>query len=276
MKCAKSRKVSLKCAKIQLLIVRAGSSHGCQLRPALHRAGSVRQVDRAGKGPAKVLIDLGPSQTVSGESVRLAGPGTTTDDASLGKPKLNDVGAMVAFGPEIIPLLPVVVPVMAIMQVFPGEKVLLHKDVSVVAHVGENVAVDPGKLKSAQAQFRKSLRAVEMFSCFSYAAGAPAPNGDLDGAIKGCQQALVSEPNSFYLPYLHFKTASLFLEKRDFVHAIPEYRTVVQLDPKDERFRIGLVNALEDSGDLDTAFVEIKEAIRLWLDWPYFHYLLGR
>src|SRR5712692_4622791 len=34
--------------------------------------GSVRQVDRTGKGPAKVLIDLGPTQTISGEIVRLA------------------------------------------------------------------------------------------------------------------------------------------------------------------------------------------------------------
>ena len=42
--------------------------------------GSVRQVDGTGKGPAKVVIDLGPTQTISGETVRLTGPGETKDD----------------------------------------------------------------------------------------------------------------------------------------------------------------------------------------------------
>src|SRR6266849_7324838 len=55
--------------------------------------GSLRQVDRTGKGPAKVLIDLGPAQTITGEMVRLIGPGTTKDDASLGddRPRLKDL-----------------------------------------------------------------------------------------------------------------------------------------------------------------------------------------
>ncbi len=59
--------------------------------------GSVRQVDQTGRGPAKLLIDLEPTQTITGEMVRLTGPGTTKDDASLGgKPRLKDVPGIVA------------------------------------------------------------------------------------------------------------------------------------------------------------------------------------
>src|SRR6266852_1824437 len=239
--------------------------------------GSVREVDQTGRGPAKLLIDLEPTQTITGEMVRLTGPGTTKDDASLGgKPRLKDVPGIVAWGPEIIPVLPVVVPVLAVMELFPGKKVLLHKDASAVARVAENVALDAAKLKTGQAQFRESLRGRKMASCIFYGAKSSAQGRDLDGAIKDCQQALTLEPDSSYLPYLHLQIARLFLEKGDFVHAIPEYRTAVQLHPKDESFRIGLVNALEDSGDPDAALAEIKEAIPIWPERPYFHYLLGR
>ena len=239
--------------------------------------GSVRQVDQTGRGPAKLLIDLESTQTITGEMVRLTGPGTTKDDASLGgKPRLKDVPGMVAWGPEIIPVLPAVVPVLAVMELFPGKKVLLHKDASAVAHVVENVALDAAKLKAGQAQFRESLRGRKMVSCIFYGAESSAQGRDLDGVIKDCQQALALEPDSSYLPYLHFRLAELFREKPDFVHAIPEYRIAVQLDPKDAGFRRGLVNALDDSGDLDAALAEIKEAIPIWPERPYFHYLLGR
>ncbi len=239
--------------------------------------GSVRQVDQTGRGPAKLLIDLEPTQPITGEMVRLTGPGTTKDDASLGgKPRLKDVPGMVTWAPQIIPVLPMVVPVLAVMELFPGKKVLLHKDASAVAHVAENVALDAAKLRAGQAQFRESLRGRTMASCIFYGAESSVQGRDLDGAIKECQQALTLEPDSSYLPYLHLQIARLFLEKGDFVHAIPEYRTAVQLHPKDESFRIGLVNALEDSGDPDAALAEIKEAIRIWPDDSYFHYLLGR
>ena len=75
---------------------------------------------------------------------------------------------------------------------------------------------------------------------------------------------------------LHLELAGLYREKHDFVHAISECRTAVQLDPEDERTRIGLISTLQDSGDLDAAIAESKEAIRIWPDRPYFHYLLGR
>lgn len=115
-----------------------------------------------------------------------------------------------------------------------------------------------------------------MACCIFYGAESSVQGRDLDGAIKECQQALTLEPDSSYLPYLHLQIASLFVEKGDFVHAIPEYRTVVQIHPNDESFRIGLINALEDFGDPDAALAEIKEAIRIWPDDSYFHYLLGR
>jgi Flp pilus assembly protein TadD len=237
--------------------------------------GSIREVDQTGKAPAELLIDLEPTRTITGEIVRLTGPGTTKDDASLGgKPSLKDVPGMVGWGPEIIPVLPIVVPVIAVMELFPGKKVLLHKDNQVVAHVAENVALDAAKLKAGQAQFRESLRGRKMASCIW--AGSPGQGRDLDGAIKDCQQALTLEPDSSYLPLLHLQIARLFLGKDDFVHAIAEYRTAVQLDPKEESFRIGLVNALEDSGDPDAALAEIREAIRIGPDDAYLHYLLGR
>ncbi len=46
--------------------------------------GSLRQVDRTGKGPAKVIVDLGPAQTVSGEMARLASTGTSASDQPHG------------------------------------------------------------------------------------------------------------------------------------------------------------------------------------------------
>ena len=186
--------------------------------------GSVRQVDQTGRGPAQLLIDLEPTQTITGEMVRLTGPGTTKDDASLGgKPRLKDVPGIVAGGPEFIPVLAVVVPVLAVMELFPGKKVLLHKDASVVAHVAENVALDTTKLKAGQAQFRGSLLGRKMASCLFYGARWFAQGHDLDGAIKDCQQALTLEPDSSYLPYLHCALGRALELKGDLQAALREY-----------------------------------------------------
>jgi hypothetical protein len=72
--------------------------------------GSVRQVDKTGKGPAKVLIDLGPTQTISGEMVRLAPVGTkeTKDEIDI------------TFAADFPPI----IPVFLVMNLF-GKKALL-------------------------------------------------------------------------------------------------------------------------------------------------------
>jgi hypothetical protein len=188
--------------------------------------GSIRQVHQTGKGPAELLIDLESTQTITGEMVRLTGPGTTKDEASLDdKPRLKDIPGIVALGPEIIPVLPVVVPVLAVMEVFPGRKVLLHKDASAVAHVAENVALDSAKLKAGQAQFRESLRGRMMASCIFYGAKSSAQGRDLDEAIKDCQEALILEPDSFFLPYLHCALGRALELKGDLEAALREYLT---------------------------------------------------
>ena len=58
--------------------------------------------------------------------------------------------------------------------------------------------------------------------------------------------------------------------------AVSECRTAVQLSPDDERARIGLISTLTDSGDFDSALAEAREAVRMWPERPYFHYLFGR
>ncbi len=118
--------------------------------------GIFRRIEHTGKGPAKVLIDLGPARTVSGEMVRLAWKGTTT-----ASDQPYSVADAVSVGAEIPPIIPVLV-VMSLFQ----KKVLLDKDagcgwfgylggcgVWVVAHVAENVALDPAKQQAAQAEY---------------------------------------------------------------------------------------------------------------------------
>ena len=301
--------------------------------------GSFRRVDHTGNGPAKVLIDPGPAKTVSGETVGLAWVGVT--------PKSDRASTMGAVGYVDEPLaLPIVVPVLAVVTLF-EKKVVLDKDagcgwfgwlgdcgVWVVAHVAEDVALDPGKQKVALEQYIANRKAAQAELCqllvspdsanwermvsLARRSGLGDSNkaallrraGDLDGAIEEYQQLLASRQDlpcsdeypelssDAYLLFvlvpavpeqraqliklfksssanLHFELAGLYREKRDFLHAISECRIAVQLDPEDERTRIGLISTLQDSGDLDAAIAESKEAIRIWPDRPYFHYLLG-
>jgi tetratricopeptide (TPR) repeat protein len=50
----------------------------------------------------------------------------------------------------------------------------------------------------------------------------------------------------------------------------------VQLNPKDEHTREGFVNFLVESDDPDAALAEIKEAMRMWPNNIFFHYLSGK
>lgn len=281
--------------------------------------GSVRELDHTGKGPANVLIDLEPIQTVSEEVVRLT---LTQIENASGQPGTADV---VGWGAEAGPLLPAVV----IASLF-EKKVILPEGAYGVARVAENLVFDPVKQRAAQEQYTANEKAAQAELCKlltlpdsqnwerisslarqtglddSSKADLLRRAGDLDGAIEVYQQLLAPKQDlpcsvvpwlPLFLPFLgasehlpaevreqlsksfhvalHFGLAEAFREKRDFTHAIAEYRAALQIDFDYEGSRIGLINALQDSGDLDAAIAESKEAIRIWPDKFYFHYLLG-
>lgn len=299
--------------------------------------GSIRQIDHAGKGPPRVLIDPGPVQTVSGVTVRLTSSSLSTNQS-------GGIADVVSFGAETGPVLPVLV-IWSLFQ--KQEKVLLDADawggVWEVVRTAEPVALDPAKQKASQEQIAASRKVAQEELCGLL--GSPDSSnwnsermdslarrsglgddpreaellrraGELDGAMEVYQKLLASgqqyppcsdkyskivyffdfpglgTPGGFswvggfpeerqeqLLRFsrggLHLALAGLYREKHDFVHAISEYRTAVQLNPEDEQNRIGLISTLRDSGDLDAAVAESKEAIRIWPDRPYFHYLLG-
>jgi tetratricopeptide (TPR) repeat protein len=285
------------------------------IRSGIAVKGSVRRVDHGG-GPAKVLVDLGPAQTVSGEMARLASTGTP----ATGNPGIGDA---VGFVDEPMAL-PIVLPVFAAMKLF-QKKVLLDKGagcgwfnlggcgVWVVAHVAEDVGLDPAKQQAAQAEYaehiEKQKAAVETqlhefvkqlpeekqsaaeaqlreilkqmnessigtgLFSASHKAQLLHQAADLDAAIEEYQRDLAWDANS---SQLHLEIAGLLREKGDLAGAVSECRTAVQLSPNNERARIALTTVLTDSGDVDSALTEATEAVRMWPQRPYFHYLFGR
>ncbi len=281
--------------------------------------GSVRRVDHTGKGPAKVLVDLGPAQTVSGIMAHLASAGTSASD----NPGIGDA---VGFVDEPMAL-PIVLPVFVAMKLF-EKKVLLDKDagcgwfgslagcgVWVVAHVAENVALDPAKQQAAQAEYIEKQKAGEvqleaqlreflkqMPEEKQSAAEAQlrvflkqVPESSIGAGLfsvsykhkaqllhqAGDLDAAIEEYQRGFAwdpnsPQLRLEIAGLFREKGDLARAVSECRTAVQLSPDDERARIALISALTDFGDFDSALAEATEGLRMWPERPYFHYLFGR
>ena len=60
------------------------------------------------------------------------------------------------------------------------------------------------------------------------------------------------------------------------LRTISEYRANVNRNPDDLDARIGLIEALDDSSDIDAAFADVQEAIAIRPDDPYLRYLRGR
>ena len=186
-------------------------------------SGSFRGLNQSGKDLSRVLFDLGPLQTTTGETVRLTGLGA--------KSNRPDVVGAIDWGGQAGALAPLVIPAFVIVEVFHQKNVLIEQGACVVAEVAEDVALDPSKvLQLPRDQYGASAR--DRF---------PRPP---------CN----SPP----------------------LHTISEYRANVTRNPDDLDARIGLIEALDDSGDIATAFAEVEEAIPIWPDAPYLRYLRGR
>ena len=186
-------------------------------------SGSFRGLNQSGKDLSRVLFDLGPLQTTTGETVRLTGLGS--------KSNRPDVVGAIDWGGQAGALAPLVIPAFVIVEVFHQKNVLIEQGACVVAEVAEDVALDPSKvLQLPRDQYGASAR--DRF---------PRPP---------CN----SPP----------------------LHTISEYRANVTRNPDDLDARIGLIEALDDSGDIATAFAEVEEAIPIWPDAPYLRYLRGR
>ena len=278
--------------------------------------GSVRRVDRKGRGPAMVLVDLGPAQTVSGEMARLASTGTSASD----NPGIGDV---VGFVDEPMAL-PFVLPVFVGMKLF-EKKVLLDKDagcgwfgglggcgVWVVAHVEEDVALDPAKQQASQAEYIEKMEKHKAAAEAQFREFVKQLPEEKQSAAEAQLREFLKQMNESSIgaglfsvsykhkaellhqagdldaameeyrgalawdPSSHLEIAGLLREKGDLAGAVSECRTAVQLSPDDERARIALISALTDSGDFDSALAEAKEGVRMWPARPYFHYLFGR
>ncbi len=248
--------------------------------------GSFRSVDHTGKGPAKVLIDLGPVKTVSGETVRLAWAGTT--------PKSDRASVIGAVGYVDEPMaLPIFVPVLVVMALF-EKKVVLDKDagcgwfallgdcgVWVVARVAEDVALDPRKQKVAQEQYTASLKAAqaelcklldspangELVEALWRGGGLGHPHkadllrkaGDLDGAIEVYQQLLAPSPDPPCSDKYPVPSSDPFLL---FAFASPEKREQVAESIRAD-VHLELAGLYREKGDLDRAIAESRNAGRL-------------
>lgn len=218
--------------------------------------GRIRQVDQTGKEAATVVIDLEPVRAISGEVLRLAGEGKAADDASLGRPTLKDVGGMVSYSPEIIPALPVVLPVLAVMGLFPGKKLLLHRGVLYSVYVSENVPLDTAKLQAAQGQLADAAKPKDDIP--EEIVSALESSGDLDAQITAVKWLSGISPNEIRL---HYELGRLLLKKNEPDAAIAELQWV----SGNEKYPLAnceMGRALELKGDLKAALGQYRLALQ--------------
>lgn len=235
--------------------------------------GSVRQLDHTGKGPAKVLFDLEPIQTVSEEVARLTWAQIEKSD----QPGMTDV---VGWGAEAGPLLPAVVIASLFEKKVP--KVLLPEGAFSVTRVSENIALDPAKQKAAWERYTARKKAAQVELCELLAsldsrdperinslarrAGLDDSSkadllrraGDLDGAIEVYQQLLTARQDlpCSIVPWLPVP----FLGASE--HMPAELRE--QLSKSFHAgLHFGLAELLREKGDFVHAVPEYRTAVQL-------------
>ncbi len=232
--------------------------------------GSLRQVDRTGKGPAKVLIDLGPAQTVSGEMARLASTGTSASDQPHG------VADAVSWGAEIPPIIPVLV-VMSLFQ----KKVLLDKDagcgwfgglglggcgVWVVAHVAEDAALDPAKQHAAQAEYiekqkeKQKAAETELREFLKQL-----PEEKQKAAEAQLREFLKQVPESSIGGGLFSASykGQLLHQAGDLDAAMEEYQRDLAWNPNSPELHLEIAGLFREKGDLARAASECRTAVQL-------------
>jgi tetratricopeptide (TPR) repeat protein len=239
--------------------------------------GIVRQLDRADKGPPKVLIDPEAVQSLSGQMVRLV-------PSSFSSNRDSPVAEAAGMAPAVGPLLPVFLIAGSFQKT-----VLLDPDawggVWGVVQTAENVSLDSAKLKAAQEQIAANRKAAQVELCRllvsrdssnlesmervnslarrswlsdSRKADLLRAAGDLDGAIEVYQQLLASGqdlPCSDKYPELS-SGAPLFL-----VLAVPEEREPL-LKSFEANLHLELAGLYREKRDFVDAISECRTAVQ--------------
>jgi tetratricopeptide (TPR) repeat protein len=84
--------------------------------------------------------------------------------------------------------------------------------------------------------------------------------GELDAATRA-YEAAIGRDGSLGVAWLHLGRVQA--ERGNFGGAMSSYRTGIKSDPEDMNLRVGLIDALRDSGDLDGAVAAARESLRV-------------
>jgi tetratricopeptide (TPR) repeat protein len=96
--------------------------------------------------------------------------------------------------------------------------------------VRARLLIDQGHPDAAASEARKAIRQDPKYADAYFLLCLALPfNGDLDGAVAACQQALRLAPD---MPGVHHALASAFEGKKDWKSAIPEYRAAISAEEK--------------------------------------------